>query len=221
MSLSGLPCFTLNENCCTGDGLALSSLSALSSASLSHPRVITSLVIRWSFLVVAVMPTEIMAKPIKIRTCNITVSLDVKLRLSRQLRKRRVAGLADRTQARTRSAGRAFLALILCLHFGKRGVSEPVDFCHCGRRRARDRAYRAISPSSATQTTGASTNKISHPTSMRSPQTFPLPSWSIDRERSGRHKYDCNPYSVPYQEIYHRFCPFTNRNATCANGENL
>jgi hypothetical protein len=61
--------------------LALSSLSALSSASLSHPRVIASLVIRWGFLVVAVMLTKIMAKPIKIRTCNITVSLDVNGRL--------------------------------------------------------------------------------------------------------------------------------------------
>ena len=71
MSVSGLPCFTLNANCCTGDGLALSSLSALSSASLSHPRVIASLVIRWGFLVVAVIMTKIMVKPIKI-----TVSLD-------------------------------------------------------------------------------------------------------------------------------------------------
>ena len=75
MSVSGLPYFTLNANCPTGDGLALSSLSALSSASLSHPRVIASLVIPWGFLVVAVMLTKIMAKPIKIRTCNITVSL--------------------------------------------------------------------------------------------------------------------------------------------------
>ena len=66
----------LNANCCTGDGLASSSLSALSSASLSHPRVIASLVIRWGFLVVAVIMTKIMAKPIKISTCNITVSLD-------------------------------------------------------------------------------------------------------------------------------------------------
>jgi hypothetical protein len=39
------------------------------------------LVIRSGFIVV-VIPTKIMAKPIKIRTCNITVSLDVKLRLS-------------------------------------------------------------------------------------------------------------------------------------------
>ena len=81
LSVSGLPCFTLNANCCTGDGWALSSLSALSSASLSHPRVIASLVIRWGFSVVAVMLTKIMAKPIKIRTCNITVLLDVNGRL--------------------------------------------------------------------------------------------------------------------------------------------
>src|SRR6516225_905105 len=39
------------------------------------------------------------------------------------------------------------------------------------------------------------------------PPTFPSPSWSIDRERSGRDKYDCNRYSVPYQEIYHRLLP--------------
>src|SRR5262249_57017800 len=26
-------------------------------------------------------------------------------------------------------------------------------------------------------------------------------------ERSGRDKYHCNRYSVPYQEIYHRFLP--------------
>jgi hypothetical protein len=82
-----------------------------------------------------------------------------------------------------------------------------VDFYHCGRRGARDRAYRTISPSSDTQTTGASTDKISHPRSMRSSGTFPSPSWSIDRERSGRDKYDCNRYSVPYQEIYHRLLP--------------
>ena len=82
-----------------------------------------------------------------------------------------------------------------------------MDFYHCGRRGARDRAYRTISPSSDTQTTGASTDKISHPRSMRSSETFPSPSWSIDRERSGRDKYDCNRYSVPYQEIYHRFLP--------------
>ena len=82
-----------------------------------------------------------------------------------------------------------------------------MDFCHCGRRGARDRAYRAISPSSDTPTTGANTDKISHPTSMRSPETFPSPSWSIDRERSGRDKYDCNRDSVSYQEIYHRLLP--------------
>jgi len=86
-------------------------------------------------------------------------------------------------------------------------LSGLVDFCHCGRRGARDRAYSTISPSSDTQTTGASTDKISHPTSMRSPKTFPSPSWSIDRKRSGRDKYDCNRYSVPYQKIYHRFLP--------------
>jgi len=39
------------------------------------------------------------------------------------------------------------------------------------------------------------------------PQTFPSSSWSIDRKWSGRDKYDCNRYSVPYQEIYHRFLP--------------
>ena len=39
------------------------------------------------------------------------------------------------------------------------------------------------------------------------PPTFPSPSWSIDRKRSGRDKYDCNRYSVPYQEIYHRLLP--------------
>src|SRR5215472_15180022 len=86
-------------------------------------------------------------------------------------------------------------------------LSGLVDFSHCGRRGTRDRAYRTISPSSATQTTGASTDKISHPTSMRSPETFPSPSWSIDRERSGRDKYDCNRDSVSYQEIYHRLLP--------------
>ena len=42
---------------------------------------------------------------------------------------------------------------------------------------------------------------------MRSPETFPSPSWSIDRERSGRDKYDCNRDSVSYQEIYHRLLP--------------
>jgi len=86
-------------------------------------------------------------------------------------------------------------------------LSGLVDFCHCGRRGARDRVYSTISPSSDTQTTGVSTDKISHPTSMRSPKTFPSPSWSIDRKRSGRDKYDCNRYSVPYQKIYHRFLP--------------
>ena len=55
-------------------------------------------------------------------------------------------------------------------------LSGLVDFCHCGRRGARDRAYRTISPSSDRQTTGASTDKISHPTSMRSPETFLSPS---------------------------------------------
>jgi hypothetical protein len=59
--------------------------------------------------------------------------------------------------------------------------SEPPDEgrdwpCHCGRREARDRTYRTISPSSAAQTTGASKDKISHPTSMRSPKTFLSPS---------------------------------------------
>jgi hypothetical protein len=61
-----------------------------------------------------------------------------------------------------------------------------VDFCHCGRRGARDRVYTTSNPSSDTKTTGASTDKISRPTFMRSPQTFPSPSWSIGRERSGR-----------------------------------
>src|SRR6516165_2543545 len=53
-----------------------------------------------------------------------------------------------------------------------RGSSDGLDFCHCGRRGARDRAYRTISPSSDTQITGASTDKISHPTNMHSPKLF-------------------------------------------------
>jgi hypothetical protein len=44
-----LPCKIAAMNCCTGVGSAVSSLSALSSASLSHPRVITSLVILGDF----------------------------------------------------------------------------------------------------------------------------------------------------------------------------
>jgi hypothetical protein len=55
---------------------------------------------------------------------------------------------------------------------GKSRLSGLVDFCHCGRRGTRDRACRTISPSSATQTTGASTDKISHHTSMRSSNLF-------------------------------------------------
>jgi hypothetical protein len=45
-------------------------------------------------------------------------------------------------------------------------------FCHSGRLGARDRAYRTISPSSVTKTTGASTEKISRHTSMRSPHSW-------------------------------------------------
>ena len=41
-------------------------------------------------------------------------------------------------------------------------------FFHCGRP-GRDRTYRTISASSVTKTLGASTNKISRHTSMRSP----------------------------------------------------
>ena len=49
--------------------------------------------------------------------------------------------------------------------------------------------------------------KFPIPRPCASPLTFPSPSWSIDRKRSGRDKYDCNRYGVPYQEIYHRFLP--------------
>src|SRR5271166_2071452 len=44
-----------------------------------------------------------------------------------------------------------------------------VDFAHCRWLPWRDKAYRTVIPSSATKTMGASTDKISHHTSMRPP----------------------------------------------------
>jgi hypothetical protein len=96
-------------------------------------------------------------------------------------------------------------------------LSGPVDFCHCGLRGARDRAYRTISPNSAKQTNGASTDKISHPTSMRSPKLF-----RHHRGRSiesGRDAINTIAIATPYpiKRSIIAFYPFTNRNITCAN----
>jgi hypothetical protein len=100
-------------------------------------------------------------------------------------------------------------------------LGGPVDFCHCGRRGARDRAYRTISPNSAKQTSGASTDKISHPTSMRSPKLF-----RHHRGRSIESGRDAiNTIAIatayPIKRSIIAFYPFTNQDVNCANGGKL